>query len=1474
MNTTNRDVAVAGTGLKAPAAVALALAANLVFGDVKPVVKTEGLAAPAFVLAERGKEANCAIVVPDNAPAAVRYAAEELRDFTEKTTGVRLEIFGMGGRFVETPLPKKAVVLEVESGKSPPKKNGPTVQRFNGSTVQQPDAFRIHVEGNRLRISGGSPRGVLYGVYELLERFAGCRWYASWHTVAPARDRIEVPSGLDETHVPAFAMREPYWFDVRENQAFAARLRVNSRSWRTFDEKFGGNPWRFGGGLGSCHTFDTLLPPDQYFDAHPEYFSLVGGRRIKDRTQLCLTNPDVLRIVTSNVLERIRKDPGAKFYGVSQNDWFNFCECPDCKAVDDEEGSHAGTMIRFVNAIAEAVEKEFPDALIETLAYQYTRKAPAKTRPRRNVVPCLCTIECDFARPIDESPFAENAAFLKDIADWSRISDFLYIWDYTTDFGHYLLPWDNVHSLQGNLRLFRDNNAKAVFEQGDSQGRHADFAELKAWLLAKWMWNPDLPMEPLLDDFFAGYYGKGAPFVREYFERLHRLQADYSAGSEHPLLVFDGVDNPALSDSFLEEAAELWAKAADAVKDDPATSYNVRMGAMSVDYARLERANRLLRFTEPAIAPETARAIAQSLLTRMEEAKPVRLAEADRSETISRWRKIAAGEIALGKSETGELEDRFLPIANRGKWGEHVDDPKAGDGRALQLFNTHFQWCTMLPMSRIAFEPGRKYRLSARVRVEKAGDGEAFWAGVYSKGAAAGRGGIETRTADIHDGEYHWYDVLEWVPAPDECFWIAPGRFDKDGRSAIAGVWIDKIVFTPVLWPSGAMELRAQPDSALAMQPDGSAEVTTGTSFAFPGVRLDFPEERDLSAFGRVVVAVSNTTDRAEKIEISIKGTVQGVEGQVPGGSVRLSPHEAGELRVNLKNMPWALDAPLPLDGMRGYPKAPGDGSTFDLRRVRSLHIFIKQDGHPGGFAIRSIAATAEGAEQKVLPAATFLPFVDRYGQFAHDDWPGKVHGDEDLAAACDAEAAWLAENAAGPIPDANQYGGWAGGPQLEATGFFRTEKVDGKWWFVDPEGRLFFSHGVDAVATSAETGVSFREKYFTWLPPKDDPDYGAYWSVRAAPEAHGFYRDPAHVPFDRFDFAKANARRKYGPDWARQCAERTHARMRAWGLNTLAAWSDVAIREMRRTPYTAKFNTRGPAIEGSTGWWGKLRDPFAPEFEENVRKSAAEAAARSGDDPWCIGWFVDNELSWGKDDREIGRAVLRSPATQPAKRAARDILAAKYGDAAALDDAWGTAYGSWEGFLAATDAVPDESLCGDDLAAIHRAVVAKYFRTVRDAVKTAAPNRLYLGCRIAWGRDVIYEECARYADVVSVNAYGYPPMRDLPPTAIDKPLLSGEFHFGALDRGMFHTGLVATRDQKARADAYRAYVGACLDHPRYVGTHWFQWMDQPLAGRGDGENYEVGFVTVTDAPYPELVRAARDTAATMYQRRYEGRKQ
>ncbi len=742
-----------------------------------------------LVLVERGKPAVYKIVCAAKASASEIYAAEELRDFLKQVTGVTLPIVTDA-----QPIPKRAIVLGTAVGEKRLGKNLGT------------DGFRLKVEGRRLYVCGSATRGALYGVYEILEKYAGCRWYASWHSVIPKKKRVSVPDSLDQTQIPAFEMRQPFWYDMMIHHDFSARLRVNGYTHvKSLPSKFGDHSFRFGGGLGSCHTFNTLMPPDEFFDEHPEYFSFENGKRVKHPSQLCLTNPDVLRIVTERVLERIRKDPGTKFYGVSQNDWLHYCQCDACKAVDEEEGSHAGTMIRFVNAIAERVEKEFPNVLIETLAYQYTRKPPKKTKVRHNVVPCLCTIECDFARPLDVSEFKENVSFRQDIAGWAAQTDQLYVWDYTTDFPHYTMPFGNVRALQGNLKFFRDNKVKQIFEQGAYQGYHGDFAELKAWLLAKWMWNPDLPAEPLLKDFFTGYYGKAAPFVRAYFDELHNLQIAYSTSADRPLRIWSGIENPAITDAFLEKAASLWTKAEAAVKRDPARIYNVRMGAFGVDYLRLERLRRkgdkvLWLSSKPVDHSQffLQKKLAKSLLDRLVESKGVCLSEVNgrHEQLIQEWKAILAREAPTTKKSPrrGELQESFIECYLRGTYGQYVDDPKASDGKALKLFNTHSEWCGKLPLHRIEFEPGVKYKVRVRLRCEKTSAGEAFWAGVYDTVAKKSRGQIQLRT-DTVGPDYAWYDICTWEPNQNEYVWIGPGRFNKDGKSAITGLWIDKIEF-------------------------------------------------------------------------------------------------------------------------------------------------------------------------------------------------------------------------------------------------------------------------------------------------------------------------------------------------------------------------------------------------------------------------------------------------------------------------------------------------------------------------------------------------------------------------------------------------------------------------------------------------------------------------------------------------------
>ena len=268
-----------------------------------------------------------------------------------------------------------------------------------------------------------------------------------------------------------------------------------------------------------------------------------------------------------------------------------------------------------------------------------------------------------------------------------------------------------------------------------------------------------------------------------------------------------------------------------------------------------------------------------------------------------------------------------------------------------------------------------------------------------------------------------------------------------------------------VLWPSNRTVMRAQDDSSLNVTPDGVAMVKTGSRASWPGMRMDFKEgERDLSAFSRLEILVSNTTDKVRTVHLSVKS--RALQGGSPGGSVELAPHKSGVIRSVLRNTPWALDAPLALYGMNGVPYSRGGaaGGAFDIQRVNSFHIFYNLPKANSAFAVLRVSAFDDGVEQKRLSAANFLPFVDRFGQFRHDDWPGKIHSEAELSESLRREDAWLAEHADSPIPGADRFGGWKDGPQLEATGAFRTEKVRGKWWLVDPDGHLFFSHGVDCV--------------------------------------------------------------------------------------------------------------------------------------------------------------------------------------------------------------------------------------------------------------------------------------------------------------------------------------------------------------------------------------------------------------------------
>ena len=530
------------------------------------VARSQEVGEPLTIVADGSSD--YVIVRPLASSPSQVYAAEELQRFVRAMTGVELVIATDDG-----PLPPKAILLGATRHTAGVLGGSPDASALGD------DGFHLRTAGEYLCIIAGPVRGALYGVYELLERYWGCRWYASFHSVIPLHTSLSLPD-IDDAQAPAFAMREPYWWEMRDGD-YAARSRANGTGMQ-LEERHGGKI-RFGGGL-FVHTFYRLVPPDEFFADHPEYYSLIDGERQIGYSQLCLTNPDVLRIVTERVLAAIRSDPTARLFSVSQNDWDGHCQCDTCMEIEEREESPAGPLIHFVNQVAEAVEAEFPDVWIETLAYQYTRKPPKTIRPRHNVVPRLCTIECDFSLPLDESAYPQNVRFVEDIRGWSAITDKLYVWDYTTNFHNYVGPHPNFPAIPGNIRFFRDNRVVGLFEQGANEGPHAEFGELRSWLIAKLLWNPDQPVEPLLDDFFAGYYGAAAGPIRQYFDELQTLALD----PEITVRIFDALRGRWLTREFVERAEALWTEAERLAADDPDLLRRVRMSGITTLWARVK----------------------------------------------------------------------------------------------------------------------------------------------------------------------------------------------------------------------------------------------------------------------------------------------------------------------------------------------------------------------------------------------------------------------------------------------------------------------------------------------------------------------------------------------------------------------------------------------------------------------------------------------------------------------------------------------------------------------------------------------------------------------------------------------------------------------------------------------------------------------------------------------------------------------
>jgi hypothetical protein len=669
----------------------------------------------------------------------------------------------------------------------------------------------------------------------------------------------------------------------------------------------------------------------------------------------------------------------------------------------------------------------------------------------------------------------------------------------------------------------------------------------------------------------------------------------------------------------------------------------------------------------------------------------------------------------------------------------------------------------------------------------------------------------------------------------------------------------------------------------------------------------------DWSQSGMMTLRLQSAMDWAVTVYVQIQSN----DGRTLVSRVDLPAGPAQTLLV-----PLVASAPLG-QGMKAGPPMPMtvDGqrillasSSGEIDRSQVVSVSLSMDQPK---VAQSLLLERFGVQDgDSVTQAVYGNLVDAYGQSTRSKWPEKISNDEQLKSAAAKEQqqlkTWLAEREKSSL---DKFGGWNKGPAFKASGFFRTEKRDGRWYLVTPEGHPFYSLGVNTVSPQVnQTYVAGREYMFESLPKSDEPlarhfgegdnrggngvDQGRADSESksgvaeaaksaAAETAAVKAAEPVSVPAEpksgvaeaaKTETVQATTEKAAEPCKTtideQQWTSHTLDRLQAWGFNTVGNWSADSLTDAERVPYTLPLSIVGDYTSISTGsdWWGGMPDPFDPRFAMATERAVAIAARDHRDDPWLIGYYADNELAWagpGDDPKSryaLAYGTLKMTTDVPAKRAFLKQLRDKYRNQAGLSKAWGIDLPAWElmedpGFVPPLPN-PEHPEIEADFKYFQKVFADTYFKTISDSLKWHAPNQLLLGGRFAISTPEAVASCAQYCDVLSFNMYTLKPQDGYDfaaLSALDKPVLITEFNFGSADRGPFWGGVTPVAKEEDRGPAYANFLKQALNEPSIVGVHWFQYLDQPVTGRLlDGENGHFGLVGVTDLPYQGFVESVR----------------
>lgn len=515
------------------------------------------------VLVKNGKS-KYKIYLSDKAIPSEKYAAEELQKYIYEISACKLPItneYKESGKYIFIGFQG---VPETQ------------LQNIDMNSFGM-EEYIIKTTSKNILIAGGNPRGTLYGVIAFLSDQLGCRWYKPDFNKIPKTKDI-ILNAINKRDKPAFEYREA-WYKEAYDAEWAVHNRLNPSIVPPPDSMGGGYKiYPF------VHTFYQLVSPDTYFSTHSEYFSMVDGKRKGHEAQLCLTNPDVLKIATETVYRWIKEQPDVRVLSIDQNDGYGFCECSNCKAIDDAEGSHSGTILNFVNQIADTVAQTNPEIRIQTLAYVYSEVPPKNIKPKPNVTIRLCHYEYCSAHSLEGCD--SHKVFLERLKGWSDIADRITIWDYFTDFNHYLVPFPNFETFKHDVKFYADHNCIGLFAQGCnvSQNGGGEFASLRAWVFARLMWNPHQDSQALIDEFVENVYGDAAPYIKTYIDLLHeKVKPD----SVYFSIYAKPTDGGYLTPDVVQESVRLFKQAKDAAANDPALLKRVELAELPILYTRL-----------------------------------------------------------------------------------------------------------------------------------------------------------------------------------------------------------------------------------------------------------------------------------------------------------------------------------------------------------------------------------------------------------------------------------------------------------------------------------------------------------------------------------------------------------------------------------------------------------------------------------------------------------------------------------------------------------------------------------------------------------------------------------------------------------------------------------------------------------------------------------------------------------------------